>query len=106
MGTCQPLMSCRHAYSLTDFIWRLPNCCMSTPDETPLQRARAKLRQIERELKKSPDFQLYIIAKSQGDRARMKRVLMQIPNFRLWRVLKISVERAQHRVETACLYAK
>ena len=60
---------------------------MSTSIETPLQRARAKLEQIERELKKSPDFQLYVIAKSRKDRARMRRVLMQIPHFKLWRLL-------------------
>ena len=67
---------------------------MSTPVETPLERARAKLEQVERELKKCPDFQLYLVAKSRKDRARMKRLLMEIPKFRIWRILTNSVERA------------
>ena len=62
-------------------------CKMNTRTETLSERARTKLEQIERELKKSPDFQLYVIAKSRKDRARMRRVLMQIPHFRLWRLL-------------------
>ena len=49
-------------------------CKMNTSTETSLERARTKLEQIERELKKSPDFELYIIAKSRKDRARMRRV--------------------------------
>jgi hypothetical protein len=70
---------------------------MSTSIESPLARAWTKLDQIERELKKSPDFQLYIIARPGKDRARMRRVLMQIPHFRLWRVLTNSVARARRR---------
>ena len=68
---------------------------MNVAVETPLERACAKLKQVERELKKLPDFQLYLIARSQ-DRARMKRLLMQIPHFRLWRILTNSAKRA-HR---------
>lgn len=37
--------------------------------ETPLDRARAKCEQLERELRKSPDFQLYLFAKSRKNRA-------------------------------------
>jgi hypothetical protein len=70
---------------------------MSAPEKTPLDRARAKLSQIERELKKSPDFQLYLVAKSHSDRARMKRLLMEIPNFRLWRILANAVKRPRRR---------
>jgi hypothetical protein len=65
---------------------------MSAPVKTPLDRARAKFVQIELELKKSPDFQLYLIAKSHSDRARMKHLLMEIPHFRLWRVLANAVK--------------
>jgi hypothetical protein len=68
---------------------------MSTSTETPCESARAKLEQIERELRKLPDFQLYLIAKSRKDRARMSRVLMEIPNFRLWRSLRSSVTRTR-----------
>ena len=55
--------------------------------ETPLDRAQAKREQIERELKKCPDFQLYLATKSGRDRARMERLLMEIPTFRVWRTL-------------------
>jgi hypothetical protein len=71
---------------------------MSAAVETPLERARAKLEQIERELKKYPDFQLYLVAKSRKDRARMKRLLMEIPKFRLWRILTKSLEQARRPV--------
>jgi hypothetical protein len=70
---------------------------MSAPAKTPLDRARAKLVQIERELKKSPDFQLYLITKSHSDRAQMKHLLIEIPHFRLWRVLANAVKRAHRR---------
>jgi hypothetical protein len=73
---------------------------ISAAVNTPLERARAKLEQIERELKKSPDFQLYMIAKTQHDRARMRRVLMKIPLFRLWRILTNSVKRARRCAQT------
>ena len=57
-------------------------------DEDPsLDRSRAVCERVERELKKSPDFQLYLITRSRSDRARMERVLVQDPNFRLWRAL-------------------
>jgi hypothetical protein len=65
--------------------------------ETPLDRALAKREQIERELRKCPDFQLYLIAKAPKDRARMERLLVNIPMFRLWRTLTRSIERARPR---------
>jgi hypothetical protein len=68
---------------------------MSIPQDTPLDRAQAKLEQIERQLKKFPDFHLYLLTRSPMDRARMKRLLMEVPSFRLWRTLKCSVARAQ-----------
>lgn len=61
---------------------------------TPLARAQAKLREIERELGKYPDFQLYLIAKTRQDRTRMERVLMGIPDFALWRKLRDSITPA------------
>ena len=60
----------------------------------PLHRAKAKRAQIERELSKCPDFQLYLITRSLEDRTRMERVLMLNPNFRLWRALTSSIESA------------
>jgi hypothetical protein len=68
---------------------------------TPFERACAKLEQIERELTKSPDFQLYLIVRSPKHRARMERVLMEIPRFRLWRILINSVRRARVMPEAA-----
>jgi hypothetical protein len=63
------------------------------PEATLLQRASRKCDQIERELRKHPDFQLYLLTRSKKDRARMERMLMEIPNFRLWRALTKSVGR-------------
>ena len=60
---------------------------MSIFEKTPLDRVRAKCEQIEGELKKHPDFQLYLITETIKDRTRMKRLLMKIPNFRLWYLL-------------------
>jgi hypothetical protein len=42
-----------------------------------LVRAREKCEQLERELCKCPDFQLYLFSKLRKDRARMELVLMQ-----------------------------
>jgi hypothetical protein len=61
--------------------------------ERPLHRAQEKCEELERELKKSPDFHLYLLTKSRKDRKRMERVLMTIPTFRLWRALKTTVVR-------------
>jgi hypothetical protein len=66
--------------------------------EIPLDRAIAKRDEIELELRKCPDFQLYLITKSRRQRARMERLLMEIPNFKLWRRLATSVARAQRRI--------
>jgi hypothetical protein len=60
--------------------------------DTPLDRAIMKRDEIEMELKKSPDFQLYLITKSRADRARMEKLLMEIPSFKLWRALTSSIE--------------
>jgi hypothetical protein len=63
--------------------------------DTPLERAEAKRDQLEYELRRYPDFQLYLFTKSPEDRARMKRLLLEIPNFRLWRALTYSIERSR-----------
>jgi len=65
---------------------------MTLCSDTPLERARAKCEDIERELKKSPDFHLYLLTTSRKDRARMERLLQEIPEFRLWRTLMRSIE--------------
>ena len=70
---------------------------INVAEETPLDRAQAKREQIERELRKCPDFQLYLLTKSRKERARMERLLMEIPNFRLWRTLGTSIEQALRR---------
>jgi len=63
--------------------------------ETPLERARAKCEELERELKRSPDFQLYLLTRSRSDQARMESVLMEIPKFALWFRLARSVKQAR-----------
>ena len=67
----------------------------------PLDRAQARREQLERKLKKSPDFQLYLITKTPNDRARMARLLMEDPGFRLWRVLTNSIAIA-NACKSAC----
>jgi hypothetical protein len=62
--------------------------------DTPLKRAQSKCEQLERELRRSPDFHLYLLTKSRLDQARMEGILMEIPQFALWRTLTKSVERA------------
>jgi hypothetical protein len=67
-------------------------------EEAPLDRARAKRDQIELELKKCPDFQLYLLTRSIDDRMRMEQLLDQNPRFRLWRVLAGSIGAVDERV--------
>jgi hypothetical protein len=64
---------------------------ISDTDKLPLDRAQTKREQLERELKKCPDFQLYLITEAHNDRVRMERVLMKNPAFRLWRLLTDSI---------------
>ena len=49
---------------------------MSALDKRPIDPAWAKREELERELKKCPDFQLYLMTTSQKDRARMERLLL------------------------------
>jgi hypothetical protein len=49
---------------------------------TRFQRA-----EIEQELRKSPDFQLYMLTAARQDRERMERLLEKLPAFRMWRQL-------------------
>jgi hypothetical protein len=48
--------------------------------------------EIENELKKSPDFQLYMLTAAHHDRERMERLLEKLPAFRMWRRLSQHVE--------------
>jgi hypothetical protein len=47
---------------------------------TRLQRSA-----IEKELRKLPDFQLYMLTTAAHDRERMERLLAKLPAFRAWR---------------------
>jgi hypothetical protein len=71
---------------------------MSSFAEMPLHRVRARCEQLACELKKSPDFQLYLLAQSPHDRARMERLLLEIPAFRLWHKLSNSIGPAYSRL--------
>jgi hypothetical protein len=64
-------------------------------ESLPLDSAQMRREQLERELRKCPDFQLYLITMAPDDRARMEPLLMENPGFRLWRVLTNSVELAE-----------
>ena len=55
---------------------------------TPLNRAQAKLEELERELNKYPDFHLYLLSKTREEQSRMERLLIAIPAFDLWRKLR------------------
>jgi hypothetical protein len=69
--------------------------------DTPLGRARAKCDQIEHELNKSPDLQLYQLTTSRKDRARMEQMLQQIPEFVLWHTLKKTIESSKRKASPA-----
>jgi len=58
---------------------------------TPLDRARAKLEQIERELTKYPEFHLFLLAKTREERRCVEALLIAIPAFDLWRKLYTSI---------------
>jgi len=66
---------------------------MNALNERPIDRACAKREELERELKKCPDFQLYLMTTSPSDRARMERLLLEIPIFRLWHLLTNSIRQ-------------
>jgi hypothetical protein len=61
---------------------------------TPLANTQAKLDEIERELRKHPDFQLYLLSKTGLERASRERLLRVIPAFDLWLKLRNSIALA------------
>jgi hypothetical protein len=67
---------------------------MRNLENLPLDHAQLRREQLERELRKCPDFQLYLITKTRDDRARMEHVLMENPAFKLWRLLTNSMAMA------------
>jgi hypothetical protein len=90
----RPASATRSAFGRSFWTLFAPDECFSG-NAVKLERAQAKLDEIERELNKHPDFQFYLLAKSPKDRTRMKRLLMNIPIFRLWRTLTVSVKRTR-----------
>ena len=76
---------------------------ISSADKLPLDRARTKCEQLERELRKCPDFQLYLITEAHNDRARMEPMLMENPAFRLWRLLTDSIAIANPSYSSASI---
>ncbi len=67
--------------------------------ETPEKRALAKCEDLERELKRSPDFQLYLLTQLRSDRVRMERLLIEIPMFALWLTLHRSERTARGQLD-------
>jgi hypothetical protein len=78
---------------------------MKTLGSTPLQRAQTRCEELEARLRRSPDFQLYLITKGRRERARMERWLMEIPEFKLWHMLANTIRRAQRELVAASVPA-
>jgi hypothetical protein len=55
--------------------------------QTVRKVTRIQREEIEDELRKSPDFQLYMLTAVRHDRERMERLLEKLPAFRMWRRL-------------------
>jgi hypothetical protein len=64
---------------------------MRNLENISLDHAQLRREQLERELRKCPDFQLYLITKARDDRARMEHLMMENPAFKLWRLLTNSI---------------
>ena len=62
---------------------------------------RVQCEGIEHELKKSPDFQLYMLTPARRDRERMERLLEKLPAFRMWRQLSQRIEAPTQPARTA-----
>jgi hypothetical protein len=67
---------------------------MRSLESLPLDRARVKREQLERDLRKCPDFQLYLITEAPDDRARIEHLLMEDPSFKLWSLLTNAIALA------------
>jgi hypothetical protein len=63
--------------------------------------ARIQCEEIEYELKKSPDFQLYMLTATRQDRERMERLLEKLPAFRMWRRLSQRIEAPRQPARAA-----
>ena len=61
---------------------------------TSLANTQAKLDEIERELRKYPDFQLYLLSKTGLERASREQLLRGVPGFDLWLKLRNSIALA------------
>ena len=75
----------------------------------PLNRAEARCTELEAGLRKSPDFQLYLLTRAQKDRmrmARMEHLLMEIPEFKLWHTLRHALRQAKREATRAVSSAR
>jgi hypothetical protein len=62
---------------------------------------RFRRKEIERELRKSLDFQLYMLTAAHHDRERMERLLEKLPAFRMWRRLSRPIDGPTQPVPAA-----
>jgi hypothetical protein len=62
---------------------------------------RFQRKEIEHELRKSPDVQLYMLTAARHDRERMERLLEKLPAFRMWRRLSRPIEGLTQPVPAA-----
>jgi hypothetical protein len=60
--------------------------------QTVRKVTRIQREEIEDELRKSPDFQLYMLTAARHDRERMERLLEKLPAFRVWRRLSQRID--------------
>jgi hypothetical protein len=67
---------------------------LKTLQDTQTVRKRPTSQQaaLEHELRKLPDFQLYMVTAAPHDRERMERLLAKLPAFRAWRRLSQRTE--------------
>jgi hypothetical protein len=65
---------------------------LSTSQNTQTVTHILQREEIEHELNKSPDFQLYMLTAARHDRERMERLLEKLPAFRMWRRLSQHIE--------------
>jgi hypothetical protein len=69
--------------------------------QTVRKVTRIQREEIEDELTKSPDFQLYMLAPARRDRERMERLLEKLPAFRMWRRLSQRIDGPTQAVPAA-----
>jgi hypothetical protein len=69
--------------------------------QTVRKVTRFQREEIEDELRKSPDFQHYMLTAVRHDRERMERLLEKLPAFRMWRRLSQRIDAPAQLIPAA-----